>query len=55
MRHNTIAYVASSFTGEVAKAAVNRDMMAVGPSVMSFDVPRNVYTKQPINAEYNPY
>lgn len=27
-------------------------MMAVGPRVMSFEVPRKVYRKEPINEEY---
>ena len=36
-------------------SAVIRDMMAVGPSVMSFDVPRKQYTKHPMKAEYRPY
>lgn len=31
------------------------DMMAVGPRVMSLDVPRKMYTKLPMNAEYKPY
>lgn len=30
-------------------------MMAVGPMVMSLQLPRSVYTKQPMNAEYRPY
>ncbi|MPC31035.1 hypothetical protein E2C01_024310 [Portunus trituberculatus] len=31
------------------------DMMAVGPMVMSLQLPRNMYTKQPMKAEYSPY
>lgn len=50
-----MAYVASSSIGEVAKVAVMRDMMAVGPSVMSLAVPRKQYTKHPMKAEYKPY
>ena len=49
------AYVGSPFTGDVAKAAVIRDMIAVGPRVMSLEVPSSAYTKGPINAEYRPY
>ena len=45
------AYVGSPFTGDVAKAAVIRDMIAVGPRVMSLEVPSSAYTKGPINAE----
>ncbi len=37
---STMAYVASPGIGDAANAAVIRDMMAVGPSVMSFDVPK---------------
>lgn len=55
MRQRTMAYVASSSIGEVAKVAVMRDMMAVGPSVMSLAVPRKQYTKHPMKAEYKPY
>lgn len=40
-RDRMIAYVGSWF-GAVAKAAVISDMIAVGPRVISFDVPRNV-------------
>lgn len=40
-RDKMTAYVGSWF-GAVAKAAVIRDMIAVGPRVISFDVPRNV-------------
>jgi hypothetical protein len=30
-------------------------MMAVGPTVMSFELPNKQYMKQPMNAEYKPY
>lgn len=39
----------------LAYCDVIRAIMAVGPMVMSFDVPRNMYTKHPIKAEYSPY
>lgn len=39
----------------VPKVAVIKDMIAVGPRVISLDVPKKTYTKQPMNAEYNPY
>ena len=39
-RHSAIAYVGSKAMGDEAKAAVIKDIMAVGPSVMSFAVPR---------------
>ena len=32
-----------------------RDIIAVGPSVTSFDVPRRVYKKTPMKLEYKPY
>jgi hypothetical protein len=32
-----------------------RDMIAVGPKVISLLVPKIQYTKQPIKAEYRPY
>lgn len=35
--------------------AVKRERMAVGPNVMSLLVPKMVYMKQPMNAEYSPY
>ena len=35
--------------------AVISDMMAVGPSVTSFDVPSSTYTKHPMKALYSPY
>lgn len=54
-RVRMMAYVGSPCIGDVPKAAVIRDMMAVGPNVMSLDVPRKQYTKHPINAEYSPY
>ena len=38
-----------------ACSAVMRDMMAVGPTVMSLELPNSVYTKHPMNAEYRPY
>jgi hypothetical protein len=31
------------------------DMIAVGPIVMSLQLPKNVYIKHPIKPEYNPY
>ena len=34
---------------------MSKDIIAVGPRVMSLDVPRNVYTNTPINAAYRPY
>ena len=50
------AYVGSPIPlGEVANAAVIKDIMAVGPSVISLEVPKIVYIKQPMKAEYNPY
>lgn len=55
MRVRTMAYVASSLTGDKANVDVMSDMMAVGPSVMSFDVPKKQYTKHPMKAEYKPY
>jgi hypothetical protein len=42
-------------TGETANDPVKRDDIADGPSVMSFEVPNNTYTRLPMNAEYNPY
>ncbi len=36
-------------------SAVMRDMMAVGPTVMSFELPNTQYTKQPMKLEYRPY
>lgn len=54
-RVNTMAMVGSFSTVDAANVFVSRDMMAVGPSVMSLAVPINMYTKQPINAEYRPY
>ena len=41
----------TSGTGDAANVAVIKDMMAVGPNVTSFDVPKNVYTKHPMKAE----
>ena len=55
MSVSAMARVGSLLTGEVANIPVMRDMMAVGPSVMSLDVPNTMYTKQPMNAEYRPY
>ena len=57
MKVSMIAYVASSCTGDFSEAnsAMSRDMMAVGPRVMSLAVPRKQYMKTPINAEYKPY
>lgn len=50
---STIAYVASSCTGDRSEAnsATRRDMIAVGPSVMSLDVPKKQYKKPPTKAE----
>ena len=42
MSVSTRARVGSPSMGEVAKVPTMRDMMAVGPSVMSFDVPMNM-------------
>ena len=38
-----------------AYCAVIRAIIAVGPTVMSFELPKNKYMKQPMNAEYKPY
>ena len=38
-----------------AYSAVIRDMMAVGPTVMSLELPKMQYTKPPMKAEYRPY
>ena len=35
----------------VALDATSKDIIAVGPNVMSLDVPNIVYTKQPMKAE----
>ena len=35
--------------------AVIRAIIAVGPTVISFELPKNKYTKHPMNAEYRPY
>ena len=32
-----------------------KDIIAVGPSVTSLEVPSNVYRNTPIKLEYNPY
>jgi len=37
------------------KGFVKIPMMAVGPIVISLQVPRKIYTKQLINDEYSPY
>ena len=34
---------------------VMRAMMAVGPMVMSLELPSKMYTKHPMKAEYSPY
>lgn len=54
-RHKMMANVGSSAIGVAANAAVIRDMSAVGPRVISLEVPRKMYRKQPMKAEYNPY
>ena len=38
-----------------ACSAVIKDIMAVGPTVMSLELPKMQYMKQPMKAEYNPY
>lgn len=38
-----------------AQEDTNRDMMAVGPSVTSLEVPKRQQMKQPMKEEYRPY
>ena len=38
-----------------AYSAVIKDIMAVGPTVMSLELPKMQYTKPPMKAEYRPY
>ena len=52
---NKMASEASLATGGEANVATIKDMIAVGPRVMSLEVPSTVYTKQPIKEEYSPY
>ena len=42
MRLSSMAKVGSCGTGVSPNSDVSRDMMAVGPSVMSLDVPSNM-------------
>jgi len=50
-----LTFIATGLFTLVAFDAVSSDIIAVGPRVTSLDVPKMVYTKQPMNAEYRPY
>jgi len=51
-KHNRTAKSGLFWT---TKGFVKIPMMAVGPIFISLQVPRIIYTKQPINDEYSPY
>ena len=50
-----LTFISTGWFTLVAFDAVSSDIMAVGPRVISLDVPNMVYTKHPMNAEYRPY
>jgi hypothetical protein len=52
-KHNSTAKSGLSFW--TTKGFVKIPMMAVGPIVISLQLPKRMYTKQLINDEYNPY
>jgi len=53
-KHNRTAKSGLSSYWET-KGFVKIPMMAVGPIFISLQVPRKIYTKQPIKDEYSPY
>jgi hypothetical protein len=52
-KHNRTAKSGLSFS--TTKGFVKIPMMAVGPIVISLQLPRKIYRKQLINDEYSPY